>query len=87
MYPQDSEMWVAVLALAFADLENDATRLDAFNWITSTNRDVGSFNWICHHVGVEPAYLRRGLQHNLTQQHIPPVLRAVGESESRSNTS
>ena len=86
MYPQDREMWIAVLALAFADLETTLP-LDAFNWITSTNRDVGSFNWICHHVGVEPAYLRRGLQHNLTQQHIPPVLRAVGKFESRSNTS
>jgi hypothetical protein len=36
-------------------------RRAASDWITSINRDVANFNWICHQVGIEPAYLRRGL--------------------------
>ena len=59
----ERDLCVAVLTLAIDDLaSNDAVkRRDALTWLTSTSRYVGSFNWICHQVDVDPADLRGGL--------------------------
>jgi hypothetical protein len=66
----DRNLWLAVMSLALADLTATETPLQrsARAWFLSSNRDPGSFLWVCDRLGLEPTAVRRrqfGLIHDL----------------------
>ena len=62
-FSPERELWIAVLTRAVEDLADPLSResRDAFAWIMSSGFSIGSFTWICEQVGIDQAYLRRGL--------------------------
>ena len=57
----DRDLWVAVINLALDDLTSTKTPLKtrARAWFLSSNRDPGSFIWVCDYLGLEPTAVRR----------------------------
>jgi hypothetical protein len=47
----EAELWTEVIALSLQDLTNPRSPKyaahEARDWLSSENRDVGSFNWVC----------------------------------------
>ena len=48
-------LWMSVLQLAVADMDSiyDNLRRHSRKWIFSMERQMGSFRWVCDHVGLE----------------------------------
>jgi hypothetical protein len=57
----DRNLWLAVINLALDDLTATKTPLkrSARAWFLSSNRNTGSFIWVCDHLGLEPTAVRR----------------------------
>jgi hypothetical protein len=57
----DRDLWLAVITLALADLTATKPLLEknARAWFLSSNRNPGSFIWVCDHLGLEPTAVRR----------------------------
>lgn len=55
-------LWAAVLKQAIEDAQNhkvaDIVKDEAMGWIRSENQNVGSFEWICSTLDLEPDLLR-----------------------------
>ncbi|MBF0614335.1 MAG: hypothetical protein G8237_01085 [Magnetococcales bacterium] len=59
-------LWAAVLERAILDLQERTTRAEAVAWISSNRRSVGSFQWICQQLDMDPA----SVKHALLGQHV-----------------
>ena len=64
----ERRLWVAVLHRAIFDLMgvniyggNGHYRSMARDWIESTDRELGSFEWVCDQLELNAGWLRRGL--------------------------
>jgi hypothetical protein len=57
----DRNLWSAVMTLALADLTATKPLLErsARAWFLSSNRNPGSFNWVCDQLGLEPTAVKR----------------------------
>ena len=57
----DGNLWLTFITLAIADLTatKEPLKRSARAWFLSSNRDPGSFIWICDRLGLEPTAVRR----------------------------
>jgi hypothetical protein len=57
----DRDLWLAVINQALYDLTATKTPLikSARAWFLLSNRDPGSFIWVCDYLGLEPTAVRR----------------------------
>lgn len=74
-------LWAAVLERAILDLQEHATRAEAVAWISSNRRSVGSFQWICQQLDMDPASVRRAL---LAPRMAPMVAFITNEGNKNS---
>ena len=54
----DRDLWAAVLDRAVDDLAIPEERPKAMAWFRSPRDDIGSFNWICLTLDLEPGKVR-----------------------------
>jgi hypothetical protein len=60
------ELWAAVLVRAVDDLaEKPELQARALRWIRSPDKRVGSFLWICDHLGIESRCARQALANRI----------------------
>jgi vancomycin resistance protein YoaR len=79
--PQERELWAAVLTRALDDLAESKKQIarNARAWFFSPSRDIASFNWVCHHLELDPSAVRRELtQPIFSRQATPSSLNSAG---------
>ncbi|MBF0340477.1 MAG: hypothetical protein HQL95_05865 [Magnetococcales bacterium] len=54
-------LWAAVLERAILDLQDRNTRAEAVQWVSSNRNGVGSFQWICQQLDMDPSSVKRAL--------------------------
>ncbi|MBF0213652.1 MAG: hypothetical protein HQM00_08815 [Magnetococcales bacterium] len=54
-------LWAAVLERAILDLQERTTRTEAVAWVSSNRRGVGSFQWICQQLDMDPPSVKQAL--------------------------
>ena len=73
-------LWFSVFKTAIEDyrgVHGSILREDARAWLTSDDEDVGSFNWICSVLNVEPFFVRR-ICHLNGDYHVPLLFAQAG---------
>lgn len=55
----EHRLWMAVIGNAVNDLHEKKHADAAKRWFASDRTSVGSFRWICSHIGVDPATAAR----------------------------
>ncbi|MBF0270570.1 MAG: hypothetical protein HQL98_00650 [Magnetococcales bacterium] len=64
-------LWAAVLERAILDLQEQTTRAEAMEWVSSNRRGVGSFQWICQQLDMDPSSVKHALINMYATQTIP----------------
>jgi hypothetical protein len=75
-----TELWTEVVALSLRDLTNPkipnyAVR-EAEEWLSSEDRDVGSFIWVCWLIDVDPEFILAALAKRQGQPVVSRLRRA-----------
>lgn len=61
----ERKLWAYVLLQAVTDLKGrDFIARSARAWFTSNEKSVGSLEWICHHMSLDPDAVRRTVLRN-----------------------
>lgn len=66
-------LWAAVMERAILDLQDHSLRTEAVEWINSKRHNIGSFNWVCNQLDMNPNSVKRALLGTyLTPCHLSP---------------
>ncbi len=60
----EADLWTEVIALSLRDLthpKNPYAAREAQDWFSSDSQEIGSFDWVCHLIDIEPSFIREAL--------------------------
>ena len=61
----ERKLWAYVLLQAVTDLKGrDFAARSARAWFTSRDKTIGSLEWICHHMSLDPDAVRQSVLRN-----------------------
>jgi hypothetical protein len=70
MLPEE-DLWTEVIVLSLRDLtnpKNPYAAREAQDWLSSENRVIGSFIWVCWLIDVDPSFIRAALARGKTNR-------------------
>jgi hypothetical protein len=73
----ERSLWEAVLIQAIEDCaghigkrERTSAQYAARLWFKSNRCETGSFIWVCHHINVEPSWIRRKMMEQIYSDNV-----------------